>query len=183
MGLCCRFWLKFARGISLLSLSDTRRPVKVCQWVSNTEEMHYKTHTCAFLYSVMKYRLFLPVDENKRVSRLCEVQDRGFSVSVCGLGLAASSLGPLLRALKLQASLTELRISGNRMSDDLLPELIATTLTMPRLQLLDISANCITGDGLEKAINALKGQSAPAFPVRASASQYWQLQVYHLTCI
>lgn len=87
------------------------------------------------------------------------------------LGLAASSLGPLLRALKLQASLTELRISGNRMSDDLLPELIATTLTMPRLQLLDISANCITGDGLEKAVNALKGQSAPAFPVRASASQ------------
>uniref|UniRef100_A0A669D2K6 Tonsoku-like protein n=1 Tax=Oreochromis niloticus TaxID=8128 RepID=A0A669D2K6_ORENI len=90
--------------------------------------------------------------------------DRGSSVSVCGLGLAASSLGPLLRALKLQASLTELRISGNRMSDDLLPELIATTLTMPRLQLLDISANCITGDGLEKAVNALKGQSAPAFP-------------------
>lgn len=87
------------------------------------------------------------------------------------LGLAASSLSPLLRALKLQASLTELRISGNRMSDDLLPELIATTLTMPRLQLLDISANCITGDGLEKAVNALKGQSAPAFPVRASASQ------------
>lgn len=106
----------------------------------------------------------LAVDENKRVSRLCEVQDRGSSVSVCGLGLAASSLGPLLRALKLQASLTELRISGNRMSDDLLPELIATTLTMPRLQLLDISANCITGDGLEKAVNALKGQSAPAFP-------------------
>lgn len=43
-------------------------------------------------------------------------------MSVCGLGLAASSLGPLLRALKLQASLTELPISGNRMSDDLLPE-------------------------------------------------------------
>ncbi|KAL3987804.1 Rac GTPase-activating protein 1 [Sarotherodon galilaeus] len=106
----------------------------------------------------------LAVDENKRVSRLCGVQDRGSSVSVCGLGLAASSLGPLLRALKLQASLTKLRISGNRMSDDLLPELIATTLTMPRLQLLDISANCITGDGLEKAVNALKGQSAPAFP-------------------
>lgn len=91
MGLCCRFWLKFARGISLLSLSDTRRPVKVWQWVSNTEEMHYKTHTCAFLYSVMKYRLFLPVDENKRVSRLCEVQDRGSSVS----GLQVSRFGRL----------------------------------------------------------------------------------------
>ncbi|XP_030574434.1 tonsoku-like protein [Archocentrus centrarchus] len=106
----------------------------------------------------------LAVDENKRVARLCEVQDGGSSVSVCGLSLAASSLNPFLRALKLQASLTELRISGNRMSDNLLPELVATTLTMPRLQLLDISANCITANGLEKAVNALKGQSAPAFP-------------------
>lgn len=87
---------------------------------------------------------------------------------MCGLGLVASSLNPLLRALKLQASLTELRISGNRMPDSLLPELVATALTMPRLQLLDISANCITANGLEKAVDALKGQSAPAFPVMAS---------------
>ncbi|KAM8916057.1 LOW QUALITY PROTEIN: tonsoku-like protein [Spinachia spinachia] len=106
----------------------------------------------------------LPADENKRVTRLCEVQDGSSSVSVCGLSLAASSLNPLLRALKLQASLTELRISGNRLHDNLLPELVATTITMPRLRLLDISANGITGDGLEKAIDALKGQSHPAFP-------------------
>uniref|UniRef100_A0A8D3DNV6 Tonsoku-like protein n=1 Tax=Scophthalmus maximus TaxID=52904 RepID=A0A8D3DNV6_SCOMX len=86
------------------------------------------------------------------------------SVSVCGLSLAPSSLNPLLRALKLQASLTELRISGNRLHDNLLPELIATTVTMPRLRLLDISANHITGEGLGKAVNALKGQSHPAFP-------------------
>ncbi|KAL6105552.1 tonsl [Pungitius sinensis] len=106
----------------------------------------------------------LAVDENKRVTRLCEVQDGSSSVSVCGLSLAASSLTPLLRALKLQASLTELRISGNRLQDDLLPELVATTITMPRLRLLDISANGITGEGLEKAVDALKGQSHPAFP-------------------
>ncbi|XP_068436562.1 tonsoku-like protein [Clinocottus analis] len=106
----------------------------------------------------------LAVEENKRVTRLCEVQDGSSSVSVCGLSLAASSLNPLLRALKLQASLTELHISGNRLHDNLLPELVATTVTMPRLRLLDISANGITGDGLEKAINALKGQSHPAFP-------------------
>ncbi|XP_056283298.1 tonsoku-like protein [Pseudoliparis swirei] len=106
----------------------------------------------------------LAVDENKRVTRLCEVQDGSSSVSVCGLSLAASSLNPLLRALKLQASLTELHISGNRLHDNLLPELVATTITMPRLRLLDISANGITGDGLEKAVNALKGQSHPAFP-------------------
>uniref|UniRef100_A0A8P4GG08 Tonsoku-like protein n=1 Tax=Dicentrarchus labrax TaxID=13489 RepID=A0A8P4GG08_DICLA len=106
----------------------------------------------------------LAVDENKRVTRLCEVQDGSSSVSVCGLSLAPSSLTPLLRALKLQASLTELRISGNRLSDKLLPELVATTITMPRLRLLDISACHITGEGLEKAVNALKGHSHPAFP-------------------
>ncbi|XP_078145625.1 tonsoku-like protein [Centroberyx gerrardi] len=106
----------------------------------------------------------LAVDENKRVSRLCEVQDGSSSVSVCGLSLAPSSLTPLLRALKLQASLTELRISGNRLHDSLLPELVATAITMPRLRLLDISFNHITGEGLEKAVNALKGQTHPAFP-------------------
>uniref|UniRef100_G3P3J2 Tonsoku-like protein n=1 Tax=Gasterosteus aculeatus aculeatus TaxID=481459 RepID=G3P3J2_GASAC len=106
----------------------------------------------------------LAVGENKRVTRLCEVQDGSSSVSVCGLSLAASCLNPLLRALKLQASLTELRISGNRLHDNLVPELVAATITMPRLRLLDISANGITGDGLEKAIDALKGQSHPAFP-------------------
>ena len=86
-------------------------------------------------------------------------------MSVCGLSLDPSSLNPLLRALKLQASLTELRISGNRLHDALLPELVATAITMPRLRLLDVSACQITGEGLEKAVNALKGQSHPAFPV------------------
>lgn len=104
-------------------------------------------------------------DEDKRLTRLCEVQDGSSSVSVCGLSLAASPLSPLLRALKLQASLTELRLSGNRLSDGLVPELVATTITMPRLRLLDVSANCITGEGLEKAVDALKGLSHPAFPV------------------
>lgn len=92
-------------------------------------------------------------------------------MSVCGLSLAASSLNPLLRALKLQASLTELHISGNRLNDNLLPDLVATTVTMPRLRLLDISANGITGEGLEKLMNALKGQSHPAFPVKSQAGR------------
>ncbi|XP_068194803.1 tonsoku-like protein [Antennarius striatus] len=106
----------------------------------------------------------LAVDENKRVTRLCEAQDGSSSLSVCGLSLAPSSLSPLLRALKLQASLTELHITGNRLHDDLLPELVATTITMPRLRLLDLSACHITGEGLEKAVNALKAQNHPAFP-------------------
>ncbi|MEQ2188558.1 hypothetical protein GOODEAATRI_016316, partial [Goodea atripinnis] len=85
-------------------------------------------------------------------------EDGSSSVTVCGLSLAPSSLNPLLRALKLQASLTELRLSGNRLSDNILPELVATAVTMPRLQLLDVSANGLTGEGLEKAVDALKGQ-------------------------
>ncbi|XP_054909546.1 tonsoku-like protein isoform X2 [Poeciliopsis prolifica] len=105
----------------------------------------------------------LAVDEDRRVSRLCEVQDGGQSVSLCGLGLAPASLNPLLRALKLQVSLTELRLSGNRLHNNLLPELVATTITMPRLRLLDVSANGITGEGLEKAVEALRGQSRPAY--------------------
>lgn len=113
--------------------------------------------------------LHLLADENKRVTRLCEVQDGSSSVSVCGLSLGPSSLSPLLRALKLQSSLTELRLLGNRLSDELLPELVATTVTMPRLQVLDISACCITAEGLEKAVEALKGQNQSAFPVTHSA--------------
>lgn len=98
-------------------------------------------------------------------------------MSVCGLSLALSSLNPLLRALKLQASLTELRMSGNRLCDNLLPELVATTVTMPRLRLLDISANHITGEGLERAANVLKGQSHPAFPVKLDKSIFVILAV------
>lgn len=106
----------------------------------------------------------LAVEENRRVSRLCELQDGGSSVTVCGLSLPPSPLTPLLRALKLQASLTELRLPGNRLDDSLLPELMATIVTMPRLRLLDVSANHITGEGLEKAAAALRSQSYPAFP-------------------
>ncbi|XP_031436536.1 tonsoku-like protein isoform X2 [Clupea harengus] len=106
----------------------------------------------------------LAVEESVRVLRLCEVQDGGSSVSVCGLSLASPALAPLLRALKLQASLTELRLSANRLGDGLLPELVAAVATMPRLRLLDVSANLITGEGLKKAADSLEGKCQPAFP-------------------
>lgn len=99
------------------------------------------------------------------MSRLCEVQDNGSCVNVCGLSLPPASLAPLLRALKLQASLTELRLSGNRLNDDLLPELMSAVATMPKLRILDISANQITGEGLGKALDAFEGRSQHAFPV------------------
>lgn len=106
----------------------------------------------------------LAAAEDRRVSRLCEVQDGSPSVWLCDLSLPPSSLPPLLRALKLQTSLTELRLRGNRLPDALLSELVAAALTMPRLQLLDVSSNQITGEGLQKAVDALKAHSQPAFP-------------------
>jgi len=103
------------------------------------------------------------------VLRLCEAQDGGPSVTLEGLGLGPASLAPLLRALKLQAGLAELRLSGNRLRDDLLPELVATALTMPRLRVLDLSSNGVTGEGLEKVAHALRGQAGQsAFPVKAT---------------
>ncbi|ROJ78833.1 Tonsoku-like protein [Anabarilius grahami] len=106
----------------------------------------------------------LGVEENRRVSRLCEVQDSSSCVNVCGLSLSPASLTPLLRALKLQASLTELRITANRLNNDLLPEMMSAAATMPRLRILDISANQITGEGLKKASDTLETKSQAAFP-------------------
>ena len=105
-------------------------------------------------------------EPSARVSRLCEVQEGGSSMTLGGLGLAPAALAPLLRALKLQTDLTELRLSGNRFHDDLLPELVATALTMPRLRVLDLSSNGVTGEGLGKMADALKGQEDRTFPVR-----------------
>ncbi|XP_027857210.1 tonsoku-like protein isoform X1 [Xiphophorus couchianus] len=138
----------------LLALLQTNEEVlaKVCSWDLPPLPDRYK-----------KACQSLAVDEDRRVSQLCEVQDGGQSVSLCGLSLAPASLNPLLRALKLQASLTELRLPGNRLHDNLLPELVATTITMPHLRVLDVSANGITREGLEKVVEALKGQSHPAY--------------------
>ncbi|XP_066525781.1 tonsoku-like protein [Hoplias malabaricus] len=106
----------------------------------------------------------LAVEENRRVLRLCEVLDGSPCLTLCGLSLSPVCLAPLLRALKLQDSLTELRLSANRLHDELLPELISAVITMPRLRLLDISANQITGEGLKKAVKTLEGRSDLTFP-------------------
>ncbi len=143
--------LRCVHGIFLLSLSATGKPVRVWEWVSVVSflvwDLYHKT--CFFHTMCVS-------EENRRVSRLCEVQDSSSCVNVCGLSLPPASLTPLLRALKLQASLTELRISANRLNNDLLPELMSAAATMPRLRILDISANQITGEGLKKHRTRLK---------------------------
>uniref|UniRef100_A0AAR2J401 Tonsoku-like protein n=1 Tax=Pygocentrus nattereri TaxID=42514 RepID=A0AAR2J401_PYGNA len=136
----------------LLAVLHTNEEVlaEVCSWDLPPLAERYK-----------KACTSLAVEENKRVLRLCEVQDGSPCVTVCGLSLAPACLLPLLRALKLQDSLTELRLSANRLCDDLLPELVSAATTMPRLRLLDISANQITGEGIKKTVNTLEGRSEP----------------------
>ncbi|XP_029972511.1 tonsoku-like protein [Salarias fasciatus] len=139
----------------LLSVLHTNEEVlaEVCSWDLPPLPERYRK-ACQSLAAA----------EDRRLSRLCEAQDGSPSVWLCGLSLPPSSLAPLLRALKLQASLTELRLHGNRLTDALLPELVAAAVTMPRLRLLDVSSNLITAEGLEKAADALKAQTHPAFP-------------------
>ena len=54
--LCLRSWLRFAPGISLLSLSATRRPVRAWQWVSNTHK-RIRTQTRTFWQPILEHSI------------------------------------------------------------------------------------------------------------------------------
>ncbi|XP_067223000.1 tonsoku-like protein [Chanodichthys erythropterus] len=64
----------------------------------------------------------LGVEENRRVSLLCEVSH---GAAQC------------------------VRITANHLNNDLLPEIMSAAATLPRLRILDISANQITGEGCQ----------------------------------
>lgn len=117
-------------------------------------------------YTEIYVTSFFPSDENRTLSRLCELQDGSPCLSASHLSLQPRCIAPLLRCLKLQACLKELRLPGNRLHDSLMGELIATATTMPSLRILDLSANHITGEGLKQACVALEGQSQTVFPVK-----------------
>uniref|UniRef100_A0A8D0GR13 NF-kappa-B inhibitor-like protein 2 n=1 Tax=Sphenodon punctatus TaxID=8508 RepID=A0A8D0GR13_SPHPU len=78
------------------------------------------------------------------------LQDPGPLFSACGLMLRRLHLTPLLRALKLQTSIRQLRLSGTGLDDSTVGELLATIGTMPSLTLLDLSANQLGTEGLHK---------------------------------
>lgn len=48
----CRFWLRFAPGIFLLSLNDTERPVRAWQWVRNTFDITHRQTTILWWSSI-----------------------------------------------------------------------------------------------------------------------------------
>uniref|UniRef100_A0A8D0GSS3 NF-kappa-B inhibitor-like protein 2 n=1 Tax=Sphenodon punctatus TaxID=8508 RepID=A0A8D0GSS3_SPHPU len=92
----------------------------------------------------------LAVGEHRLLVKITELQDPGPLFSACGLMLRRLHLTPLLRALKLQTSIRQLRLSGTGLDDSTVGELLATIGTMPSLTLLDLSANQLGTEGLHK---------------------------------
>ncbi|XP_067323325.1 tonsoku-like protein [Anolis sagrei] len=93
----------------------------------------------------------LAAEEHRLLLQMLERQESGPSFSVAGVSLrGAPRLTPLLRALKLQASIRQLCLSGTGLGDDSAEELLATISTMPALRQLDISSNRLGPEGLRK---------------------------------
>uniref|UniRef100_UPI00398EA53F tonsoku-like protein n=1 Tax=Pristiophorus japonicus TaxID=55135 RepID=UPI00398EA53F len=92
----------------------------------------------------------LAVAEDVSISKILQLQEKGPSIDLSALSLTMEHLTPILRALKLQTTTRELRLSANRLSDSAVGELLASLATMPNLTLLDLSSNHITHQGLRK---------------------------------
>ncbi|XP_037747752.1 tonsoku-like protein isoform X1 [Chelonia mydas] len=102
----------------------------------------------------------LAVGEHRLLLKIMELQESGPSFSACGLSLRQPHLAPLLRALKLQTSIRQLRLAGNGLADGLAAELLAMLGTMPSLTLLDLSANQLGAEGLRTLAAGLPAQTA-----------------------
>uniref|UniRef100_A0A674I0X8 Tonsoku-like protein n=1 Tax=Terrapene triunguis TaxID=2587831 RepID=A0A674I0X8_9SAUR len=100
----------------------------------------------------------LAVGEHRLLLKITELQESGPSFSACGLSLRQPHLTPLLRALKLQTCIRQLRLAGNGLADGLATELLATLGTMPGLTLLDLSANQLGAEGLRTLVAGLPAQ-------------------------
>ncbi|XP_037384389.1 tonsoku-like protein isoform X2 [Talpa occidentalis] len=98
--------------------------------------------------------------EHPQVLRAVECQGSGPAFGACSLALGPAQLTPLLRSLKLQAELRELRLAGNRLGDGCAPELLAALGTMPSLTLLDLSSNHLGPEGLRQLAEGLAGPAA-----------------------
>ncbi|XP_075776030.1 tonsoku-like protein [Pelodiscus sinensis] len=102
----------------------------------------------------------LAVGEHRLLLKMTELQESGPSFGACGLALRQPHLTPLLRALKLQSSLRQLRLAGNGLGDGLAAELLAVLGTVPGLALLDLSANQLGAEGLRTLAAGLPSQAA-----------------------
>ncbi|XP_069077100.1 tonsoku-like protein isoform X2 [Pleurodeles waltl] len=107
--------------------------------------------------------LSLDVAEHRLVLKTLEQQENSTSFRLCNLSLRGRNLTPLLRALKLQASIRQLHLSGNCIDDQVAEELLSTVATMPNLTLLDLSSNQMTHEGLAKLCPATGISSEDTF--------------------
>ncbi|XP_075405211.1 tonsoku-like protein [Tenrec ecaudatus] len=98
--------------------------------------------------------------EHPQVLQAVQRQGSGPTFSACSLALRQAQLTPLLRALKLHATLRELRLAGNRLEDTCVAELLATLGTMPGLAILDLSSNHLGTAGLCQLASGLSEQAA-----------------------
>lgn len=101
-----------------------------------------------------------PAGEHPLLVKVLGQQEQGPSLGACGFALRQTQLTPLLRALKLQTPLRQLRLSGNTLDDSVAGELLATLGTLPHLTLLDLSDNQLGAEGLRKLVPEPSGPTA-----------------------
>ncbi|NXE58005.1 TONSL protein, partial [Casuarius casuarius] len=102
----------------------------------------------------------LAVGPHPLLLKVTELQEQSPAFSTGGLALRPPHLPPLLRALKLQAPLRQLRLAGSGLGDGAAAELLATLGTMPGLVLLDLSGNRLSAQGLQQLAPRLPGTAA-----------------------
>lgn len=92
--------------------------------------------------------------------RAPKLQGSSPAFSACNLALRQPQLTPLLRALKPNTALRELRLSGNQLGDTCIPDLLATLSTLSSLTLLDLSSNHLGPEGLCQLASGLTGTAS-----------------------
>ncbi|XP_068789657.1 tonsoku-like protein [Struthio camelus] len=102
----------------------------------------------------------LAVEPHPLLLKVTQLQEQSPAFSAGGLALRPPHLPPLLRALKLQAPLRQLRLAGSGLADGAAAELLAALSTMPGLTLLDLSGNQLSAQGLQHLVPQLPGPAA-----------------------
>lgn len=94
-----------------------------------------------------------PAEPHPLLLKLTELQEQSPGLGVeGGLALRPPHLPPLLRALKLQAPLRQLRLRGCGLPDAMAGDLLATLATLPALTLLDLAGNRLGAQGLRQLL-------------------------------
>ncbi|NXY90014.1 TONSL protein, partial [Alcedo cyanopectus] len=95
----------------------------------------------------------LALEPHQLLLKVLELQEQSPGLGVGGgLALRPPHLPPLLRALKLQAPLRQLRLRGCGLSDTSAADLLATLVTLPALTLLDLAGNHLGAQGLRELL-------------------------------